>query len=99
PAATAGDDGRGYAKEMDEDYQKRQAERIQEALKTNDIVITTAQIPGKQAPLLIKESMLAVMKPGSVIMDLAVESGGNCEISKLGEIIDYKGIKVVGHAN
>jgi NAD(P) transhydrogenase subunit alpha len=99
PAATSGDDGKGYAKEMDEDYQKRQAERIQEALKTNDIVITTAQIPGKQAPLLIKESMLDVMKPGSVIMDLAVESGGNCEVSKLGEIVDYKGIKVVGYAN
>lgn len=94
-----GDDGKGYAQKMDLEYQVRQADRIQEALKNHDIVITTAQIPGIQAPILIKKSMLNVMKPGSVIVDLAVDSGGNCEVSKLGETVLHNGIKVLGIPN
>ncbi len=99
PAGTSGDDGSGYAKKMDEDYQARQAARIQEALKNNDIVITTALIPGMKAPVLIQTSMIAGMKPGSIILDMAVESGGNCEASKIGEIVNYQGVKIIGYPN
>ena len=96
---SAGDDGKGYAQKMDMEYQVRQADRIQEALKNHDIVITTAQIPGMNAPILIKESMLSVMKHGSIIVDLAVESGGNCEVSKLGETVIHNGVKIIGIPN
>jgi NAD(P) transhydrogenase subunit alpha len=89
----------GYAKEMSEDYKARQAAKIKEVLQKSDIVITTALIPGKPAPRLITADMVAGMKPGSVIVDLAVESGGNCEGSVLGEIVDKKGVQIVGHAN
>ena len=77
-AETAG----GYAKEMSEDYKHRQAELVAETLKKQDIVICTALIPGRPAPQLISETMLRSMKPGSVIIDLAVEQGGNCALAK-----------------
>jgi H+-translocating NAD(P) transhydrogenase subunit alpha len=95
-AETAG----GYAKEMSEDYQRRQREKIHDVLKKADIVICTAQIPGKKAPILVTSAMIADMKPGSVIVDLAIESGGNAEGGKLGEIVTTaNGVKLVGHAN
>ena len=89
----------GYAKEMSEDYNKKQAKLIAETIAKQDIVICTALIPGKKAPILITEEMITSMAPGSVVIDLAVESGGNCPISKLNEVIVYKGVKVVGFGN
>lgn len=94
-AETAG----GYAKEMDAEYKKRQAEKIKETLHKSDIVITTALIPGKPAPRLITADMLKGMKAGSVIVDLSVESGGNCEGSVTGKIVEKNGVKIVGYAN
>jgi len=95
----AGEAAGGYAKEMSADYKARQAAKIKEVLQKSDICITTALIPGKQAPRLITKDMVAGMKPGSVIVDLAVESGGNCEGSVLGEVVDKHGVKIVGYAN
>lgn len=94
-AETAG----GYAREMDEDYRRRQGELIHETLKSHDIAICTALIPGRPAPTLIGASMVADMKPGSVIVDLATESGGNCELSRHGEVVRENGVAIVGHAN
>ncbi len=90
----------GYAKEMSEDFKRRQAEKIAEVMKKQDIVITTALIPGKPAPVLISEEMVASMKPGSIIVDLAVERGGNCPLSKPGEVITTANhVTLMGHLN
>ena len=89
----------GYAKEMSAEYQKKQEALLAETLKEMDIVICTAQIPGRKAPLILKKDMLDNMKQGSVIVDLAVESGGNCEYSQLGKVVSKNGLKIVGHAN
>lgn len=89
----------GYAKEMSDDYKAKQAALIAETLAKQDIAVTTAQIPGRPAPLLITEEMVKSMKPGSVIVDLAVESGGNCALSKAGEIVEAHGVTIVGHKN
>ena len=90
----------GYAKEMGEDFAKRQREHVTEALKKIDIAICTALIPGRKAPVLITKEMVAVMRPGSVIVDLAVEAGGNVEGSKPGEsVTTANGVRIVGHAN
>ena len=94
-AETAG----GYAKEMSDDYKKKQAELTASHIAKQDIVITTALIPGRPAPKLIDKAMVESMGPGSVIVDLAVERGGNCELSKPGEIVDHKSVKIVGIAN
>lgn len=94
-AETAG----GYAKEMSEDYKKQQAALIADTIKKQDIVITTALIPGKKAPVLVNEDMVKSMKPGSVLVDLAVEQGGNVALSKSGEVVDVAGVKIVGYAN
>jgi NAD(P) transhydrogenase subunit alpha len=95
-AETAG----GYAKEMGEDFQRRQREHLHEALKKIDVAICTALIPGRKAPILITAAMVAAMRPGSVIVDLAVEQGGNCEGSALGTIVTTpNGVKIVGYAN
>lgn len=94
-AATAG----GYARELTKDERKQQAEMVRDALKTQDLVITTALIPGRKAPILITKDMIESMRPGSVIVDLAVENGGNVELSKYGEIVEHQGVKIVGHAN
>jgi NAD(P) transhydrogenase subunit alpha len=95
-AETAG----GYAKEMSKEYQSKQAALIAEHLKKQDIVITTALIPGRPAPRLISKEMVASMRPGSVIVDLAVERGGNCECAKPGEVVEMGGgVKIVGHLN
>ncbi len=89
----------GYAKEMSEEYKRKQAALIAETLKKQDIAITTAQIPGRPAPLLITEEMVRSMRPGSVIVDLAVETGGNCALSKPGEVITVDGVTVIGYRN
>ncbi len=89
----------GYAKEMSDDYKAKQAALIAETLAKQDIAITTALIPGRPAPLLITEDMVKSMKPGSVIVDLAVEAGGNCALSKPGEVVEVHGVKIVGHKN
>ena len=89
----------GYAKEMSDAYKEKQAELIAETITKQDIVITTALIPGRPAPRLIGAYMVASMKPGSVIVDLAVENGGNCELSEAGKVITKHGVKIVGHHN
>lgn len=89
----------GYAKEMSDDYKKQQAELVATHIAKQDIVITTALIPGRPAPRLITKEMIASMRPGSVLVDLAVERGGNVEGAKAGEVADVAGKKVVGHNN
>jgi NAD(P) transhydrogenase subunit alpha len=89
----------GYAKEMSKEYQAKQAALVAEHVKKQDIVITTALIPGRPAPRLISREMVASMKPGSVIVDLAVERGGNVEGAKAGQVADANGVKIVGHDN
>jgi NAD(P) transhydrogenase subunit alpha len=99
-AMKAAETSGGYAKEMSEDFQRRQREHVHEALKKIDIAICTALIPGRKAPVLITKEMVADMRPGSVIVDLAVEQGGNCEGSKLDKVVTTSnGVKIVGHAN
>jgi NAD(P) transhydrogenase subunit alpha len=99
-AARSAETAGGYAREMDSDYQRRQREKITEALRRTDVVICTALIPGRQAPVLLTEAMVAAMAPGSVIVDLAVEAGGNVEGSRPGEIVTTaNGVKIIGHLN
>jgi NAD(P) transhydrogenase subunit alpha len=94
-AATAG----GYAKELSDEDRKQQAEMVAQHIKGQDLVITTAQIPGRPAPRLVSRAMLESMRPGAVLVDLAVESGGNIEGSEVGKVVDIGGVKIVGHAN
>jgi NAD(P) transhydrogenase subunit alpha len=94
-AETAG----GYAKEMSKEYQAKQAALVAEHIKKQDIVITTALIPGRPAPRLISRDMAASMRPGSVIVDLAVERGGNVEGARPGELVESNGVKIVGYSN
>jgi NAD(P) transhydrogenase subunit alpha len=89
----------GYAKPMSAEYQRKQAELVANHLKTQDIVITTALIPGRPAPKLITSAMLAAMKPGAVIVDLAAERGGNCDDTKPGQTIEVNGVRIVGPLN
>ena len=89
----------GYAKEMSEEYKKKQAILIAETVAKQDILICTALIPGRPAPLLISEEMVNSMSKGSIIVDLAVESGGNCSLSRVDEIVKHNGVKIIGYAN
>ncbi len=89
----------GYAKEMGEDYKRKQAEVIAEAMKKQDIVICTALIPGRKAPILVTADMVKTMKAGAVIVDLASEMGGNCELTAHGKIVEKHGVKIIGHEN
>ena len=89
----------GYAKEMNEEYKRKQGVLIHETLKTHDVIITTALIPGKPAPELIGETMLKDMKPGSVIVDLAAESGGNCPETEAGKVVVKYGVTLIGYTN
>lgn len=89
----------GYAKEMSTEYQKKQAALVAEHVKTQDIVVTTALIPGRPAPTLITKEMVESMKPGSIVVDLAVERGGNCALAKPGETVEHKGVRIVGTLN
>ena len=86
----------GYAKETSDDYKQKQAEMMKEALKKNDIVICTALIPGKPAPRILTEDLVKLMKPGSIVYDLAAEQGGNSAYSEAGKINTVQGIKVIG---
>jgi NAD(P) transhydrogenase subunit alpha len=94
-AETAG----GYAKEMSEDYKRKQAALVAEHIKKQDIVICTALIPGRPAPRLVSADMVQSMKPGSVIVDLAVETGGNCELSEPDKVVEKHGVRIVGWGN
>ncbi len=89
----------GYAKEMSDEYKKKQAELVAEHVKNQDIVITTALIPGRPAPKLISTAMIESMKPGSIIVDLAAERGGNAELTKPGEVAEHKGVRIFGQLN
>jgi len=94
-----GEGSGGYATEMSPEYQAAQAELVSSHIAKQDIVITTALIPGRPAPRLISDAQIATMRPGSVIVDLAVESGGNVEGSVAGEVVEVHGVKIVGHRN
>lgn len=89
----------GYAKPMSAEYQAKQAALIAETIKKQDIAICTALIPGRKAPVLITEEMVMSMKPGSIVVDLAVEQGGNCPLSKPGEVVEVNGVTILGHLN
>ncbi len=89
----------GYAKETSEDYKRRQQELIHDHISKTDVVITTALIPGRPAPLLIPTTMVEAMKPGSVIMDLAAENGGNCELTRKDEVIENNQVTIDGTSN
>ncbi|HVL75488.1 MAG TPA: Re/Si-specific NAD(P)(+) transhydrogenase subunit alpha [Noviherbaspirillum sp.] len=89
----------GYARPMPADWMRRQAELVHERAKQADIIITTALIPGRKAPVLIGEETVAAMKPGSVIVDMAVEQGGNCPLSELGRTVVKHGVTIVGEPN
>jgi NAD(P) transhydrogenase subunit alpha len=95
PAETAG----GYAREMSDAYRQRQAALIDERARVNDIVITTALVPGRPAPVLLREETLTHMRPGSVIVDLAVEQGGNCPLTERDRVVVKHGVKLVGYSN
>ena len=89
----------GYAKETSDDFKKKQEDLIKKNLEKIDIVICTALIPGKKAPLIIKKDMIEVMQSGSIIYDLAASQGGNSELTKVDEIVEYKGVKILGENN
>ncbi len=89
----------GYAKEMSDAYKKKQAALVAEHVKNQDIVITTALIPGRAAPKLISKEMIESMRPGSIIVDLAVERGGNAELTRPGEIVAHNGVRIFGKLN
>ena len=94
-----GEGAGGYATEMSDEYKAAQAALVSSHIAKQDIVITTALIPGRPAPRLISDAQIASMKPGSVIVDLAVESGGNVEGAVAGEVVEIHGVKIVGHRN
>jgi NAD(P) transhydrogenase subunit alpha len=97
---TGGAEGTGgYAKAMDEDFYRRQRAALAQVLATQDVVITTAAVPGKPAPRLITAEMVAAMAPGSVIVDLAAERGGNCELTRPGQTALERGVKILGPVN
>jgi len=89
----------GYAKEMSDEYKRAQAQLIADTIRKQDIVICTALIPGRKAPVLVTQEMVETMRPGSVIVDLAVEQGGNCPLSRPGEVVEHNGVRIVGYVN
>ncbi len=99
PVKEDGSGGGGYAKEMSDEYKQKQAELISKHIAKSDVVIPTALIPGKKAPILITEEQVKSMKPGSVIVDLAAEMGGNCAVTTPGENVTVHGVQIIGHAN
>lgn len=99
PGAEDMEDAGGYAKEQSEDFLRRQREEVAKRVAEADLVITTAQIPGRTAPVLVSEDMVRSMHPGSVIVDMAVESGGNCALSQLGLVVEAHGVTIVGTPN
>ena len=99
PAEESGEASGGYATEMSEAYKQKQSQLIHDTLKKQDLVISTALIPGRPAPVLITEEMVKDMKPGSVIVDLAAASGGNCPLTVLDEVVVKHGVTLVGYSN
>lgn len=97
--AEAAEDKGGYAKAMGEDFYRRQREAMAAVLAENNVVITTAAVPGKKAPVLITRAMVERMAPGSVIVDIAAERGGNCELTRAGEVVEENGVRVFGPVN
>jgi NAD(P) transhydrogenase subunit alpha len=93
------EDKGGYAKAMDEEFYKKQREMMNKVVAENDVVITTAAVPGKKAPILVTEEMVKGMAPGSVVVDLAAERGGNCDLTKPGETVQVHGVSVIGPLN
>jgi NAD(P) transhydrogenase subunit alpha len=89
----------GYAAAQSEEFYRRQQELLAKHFKTADVVITTALVPGRKAPVLISEEMASHLSPGAVVIDLAAEKGGNCAVTEPGRTIDYKGVTVVGAVN
>ncbi len=89
----------GYAKPMSPEYQAKQAELVANHIKTQDVVITTALIPGRPAPKLLTRAMVESMKPGAIVMDLAAERGGNCELTEPGKVVDHNGVRISGPLN
>jgi len=89
----------GYAKPMSAEYQAKQAALVAEHIKKQDIVITTALIPGRKAPVLVTEEMVTTMKPGSVIVDLAAEQGGNCPLTRADQVVEAHGVTIMGYTN
>jgi H+-translocating NAD(P) transhydrogenase subunit alpha len=89
----------GYAKAMDEDFYRRQRAALQEVIREQDVLITTAAVPGKRAPILVTAEMASAMAPGSVIVDIAAERGGNCELTRPGETVIHQGITILGPLN
>ena len=99
PMEETGEGKGGYAKEMGEDFLRRQREIVAEHVAAADVVITTAQIPGRPAPMLVPRDMVERMRPGTVVVDLAVSSGGNCELSRADEEVGHDGVLILGPAN
>jgi NAD(P) transhydrogenase subunit alpha len=99
PICEDGSGSGGYAKEMSDEYKQKQAELISKHIAKSDVVIPTALIPGRKAPILISEEQVKSMKPGSVIVDLAAEMGGNCALTQPGQTIVAHGVTIVGHSN
>jgi NAD(P) transhydrogenase subunit alpha len=97
--AEAAEGAGGYAREMEEEVLRQERDAIREHIAGADVVISTAQVPGARAPMLIDEAMVLAMRPGSVIVDLAAESGGNCELTVPGETIVRNGISIIGPSN
>ena len=93
------EDEGGYAKELSADQHERELQLIANAVRDKDVVITTAQIPGRKAPILITREMVEGMMPGSAIVDLAAETGGNCELTQAGETVEHQGVKILGPVN
>lgn len=99
PPREDAEDAGGYAKGLDEEFYRRQRERMTEAVSRSDVVITTAQVPGRKAPLLVTRAMVEAMAPGSIIVDLAAAQGGNCELTRPGEPVSENGVSILGPLN
>ena len=97
--AASSEDKGGYAKAMDEEFYRRQRELLTETLREQDVVITTAAVPGRKSPILITTEMVTAMQPGSVIVDIAAERGGNCELTRPGETVVHNGVTILGPLN
>ena len=93
------EDKGGYAKAMDEAFYRRQRELLTEVIREQDVLITTAAVPGRKAPILVTREMVLAMQPGSVIVDIAAERGGNCEVTRPGETVIEQGVSVMGPLN
>jgi proton-translocating NAD(P)+ transhydrogenase subunit alpha len=97
--STDAEDKGGYAKAQDESFYRRQRELMLKVIAANDVVITTALIPGKRAPILVTREMVEAMAPGSVVVDLAAERGGNCELTTPDEVVVHRGVTIIGPSN